>query len=35
MVIWFGIDALSKILLIFMSVLAPMALGARGRQIGD
>lgn len=29
MIIWFGIDELSKILLIFLSVLAPMALGAR------
>ncbi len=29
MIIWFGIDELSKVLLIFLSVLAPMALGAR------
>jgi taurine transport system permease protein len=29
MIIWFGIDELSKLLLIFLSVLAPMALGAR------
>lgn len=29
MIIWFGIDELSKTLLIFLSVLAPMALGAR------
>ena len=29
MIIWFGIDELSKVLLIFSSVLAPMVLGAR------
>ena len=29
MIIWFGIDELSKVLLIFLSVLAPIALGAR------
>jgi taurine transport system permease protein len=29
MIIWFGIDEVSKLLLIFLSVLAPMALGAR------
>lgn len=29
MIIWFGIDELSKTLLIFLSVLAPVALGAR------
>jgi taurine transport system permease protein len=29
MIIWFGIDELSKVLLIFLSVLAPLVLGAR------
>lgn len=29
MIIWFGIDELSKVLLIFLSICAPMALGAR------
>lgn len=29
MIIWFGIDETSKVLLIFLSVLAPVALGAR------
>ena len=29
MIIWFGIDELSKVLLIFLSVLAPIVLGAR------
>lgn len=29
MIIWFGIDELSKVLLIFLSVFAPVALGAR------
>ncbi len=29
MIIWFGIDELTKVLLIFLSVLAPLVLGAR------
>ena len=29
MIIWFGIDEMSKVLLIFLSVFAPVALGAR------
>lgn len=29
MIIWFGIDEISKVLLIFLSVFAPVALGAR------
>ena len=35
MIIWFGIGEMSKVLLIFLSVFAPVALGARGRgQVG-
>jgi taurine transport system permease protein len=33
MIIWFGIDELSKVLLIFLSVLAPMALGVKSAAI--
>jgi len=34
MIIWFGIDELSKVLLIFSSVLAPMVLGPGRREVG-